>query len=174
MNGINLLPQEIQKERRSADRAVMLNAVSVAALVMLGSVVLVLFSYRLYLSRQVQDLDSQIQAASKQVQDQKEVEGRLRAVQQKLARLGQVWARPRAHAQAMADLQEVAGESSRIVSLTYDEETGGFTARLTVPSVSGAAALLESLEEKDYEKVRLTSVQFQPEEGGFRVEIGFQ
>lgn len=173
MQGINLLPQEIQKEREAADRAVLINAVSVAALVVLGSLVLVLFSYRVYLSRQVNDLDDQLSTVTSQIQEKRTLEGKLQSLHGKLDVLGEVFAARSPYPAVLTDLQAAFDGRGGIGSVTLENEKA-VQVSAKANSLSGLADVLASLEKAGYQNLTMTSVKFDGEEGVFRVELGFK
>lgn len=173
MPGINLLPQEILEEHKTRDRIFLINVTSVAVLVILVSLVLMLFSYRLYLTRQEDDLKSQLSTVTHQIEKKRLVEGKLQSLHRKLNLLGEIFTGRPPYPVILGDLQEALGEKGNLDSVSVKED-GKTMVQVNVVALADLADALARLEEKGYRGLEIKSVRFSGERGVFRAEINLE
>jgi hypothetical protein len=171
---INLLPHDLQVEHKIKNQQLVANIISVALLILMITGVVVLFSYRVYLSRQMNDVNSQVNDLATQVNKYKSVEGTLKAIQLKLGKVRDSIAKNYPYGTIVDDLQLMAGNDVQITGVTVQKQEN-FILEGATDSLTNLATYLKNLDEQGehYTGTKINKINFNNKSFQYTFAINF-
>jgi len=118
---INLLPQDLQKEHAQRDKKTLVVTVSVVLLLLFGALAGILFSYRVFSTRQLDEVTLKFNDVNKQVEKYRLTEGVLRAVKLKLEKLDDIFDTRYPYDRILQQIQAAATEKVEIIEVNVTD-----------------------------------------------------
>lgn len=169
---INLLPEKLQDEQTLKHTQFYVN---VATLVILGALliaVVVTYIYRFSMDQSYKSATEEVTRLEQQVQDKRIVEGTLKGVQLKLAKIREVLAESYPYGQIMEDLELSASDQLEITEVEVVDKDH-FIVSGSADSLPALADYLALLDEQhdEYNDLRVTTLRFKKDD--FRFDFSF-
>ena len=171
---INLLPSNLQQEQEKSGQKVVTNAVSVSALIILIAGLGVLFSYRVFLTRQLSEVTTQLNELSRDVEKQRIIEGALQSIHLKLSRVQPSLEGRFSYGQIVDDLSQLSFDQIQLDAIEVGQDNR-FVVSGNTGSLVQLADYLRGLKDisPNYQQVRVTRMSFDGTEFIYHFVIEF-
>lgn len=172
---INLLPQNLEKAQKQGRQQAVASAVSVAFLIILISVVAILFSYRVFVTRQFNDASAKVDQLTADLSKFKNVEGIIKAIHLKTNKVNEIFTKHYPYGDVLEDLRSHTGSEIEIVRLNLQTQdrfsvTG---ATNTLPDLANYIKYLDE-DRKEYADVSITDIKFNTDDFRYEFTVNFK
>ena len=171
---INLLPSNLQSAQKVRSLRVVLNAVSVGMLVLLSATVMILFSYRVVVTKEFNEIEANVKDVSTQVVQKQSLEWYLASVQSKVEGVNAFTETQYPCGDVLEELQILAGEAVGIDSVAIDDKqnisVGGHVSRLV--DLAGYVKILDQ-EDLPYKNIYIGELRFNENDFSYWFEFSF-
>ncbi|NCS32484.1 hypothetical protein GW793_03235 [bacterium] len=171
---INLLPQDLQKQQESNQQQFVANIVSVVLLVILFASVGIIFSFRVFVTRDYVDVNSNLDEVRQQVTAQEAIEGTLKAIHLKTEKLTEIFDKNYPYGKTFEMID--ANKSDSIVFTTVSvENQDSISIEGSTSSLPDLAVFMKFLDKEspDYKGVELTKLNFNDQDFTYLFSIHF-
>ena len=171
MPDINLLPQTLQEEQKTARIRLLANTVSVIALILFSTFLAVCFSYRLRLTKNLTSLNQEIGSLEQDIAKFREEEGLYRFLTLKIDAFAENLKERQIYGSNVKKIREIFTNTANIEKMTIEKDMITiFGEAVSFPEVAAKFAVLQN--SKLFENVEITSIGVNQEKGV--IEFGIQ
>ncbi len=172
---INLLPQNLKKAQERDRQQTIASALSVTFLIILISAVGILFSYRVFVTRQYNDFKDQIDDLTVQLKQFEGVEGTLKAIHLKTEKIRDIFEKHYPYGEVLEDLDARSGDQIEIVEVEVLEQDN-FAVLAATDSLPTMAEYLKVLDQEipEYQNVKVEEIEFNTDDFRYELTIKFQ
>jgi len=171
---INLLPSDLQKEQKRSNRSFVAGGLSVAFLVALIVVVSVIFSYRFVVTKEFNQVTSDLNDLKVLVAEKKSEEGNLKAIHTKLEKIDEIFNKHYPYGTILEDLDARTGGSIELEDVMIEEQDR-FVLIGSTDSLNELASYLKQVDEEidEYTDFVLRRLQFNETDFRYLFEFEF-
>ena len=168
---INLLPQILQEEQKTARIRLLANTVSVIVLILFSTFLAVCFSYRLRLTKNLTSLNQEIGSLEQDIAKFREEEGLYRFLTLKIDAFAENLKERQIYGSNVKKIREIFTNTANIEKMTIEKDMITiFGEAVSFPEVAVKFAVLQN--NKLFENVEITSIGVNQEKGV--IEFGIQ
>lgn len=168
---INLLPQILQEEQKTARARLLVNTVSIIALVLFSTILAICFSYRLRLTKNFTSLNQKIGGLEQDIAGFREEEGLYRFLTLKIDAFAENLKERQVYGSNVKKIREIFTNTANIEKMTIEKDMITiFGEAVSLPEVAAKFAMLQN--SRLFEDFEITSIGVNQEKGV--IEFGVQ